>query len=91
MFCPTCNTQNGAMETHCFQCRTQLILPEQDRSPEVKAVVRSMDARIYSGVGFGVFFVIGFILLRNAGAGFFLGFIGGMLGRYIASRKSQGF
>ena len=91
MFCPACDTQNGAMATHCFQCRTQLILPEQDRSPEVKALVRTMDYRIYGGIGFAAFFAIGFVVLQSASAAIVLGFIGGALGRYIANRKSKGF
>ncbi len=90
MFCPVCNTQNNAMATHCFQCRTQLIVPQQDRSPEVKAVVRNMELRIYTAVGFGVFLAIGFVFLQSAGASIFLGLVGGMLGRYIANRNATG-
>jgi hypothetical protein len=90
VFCPACNTQNNAMATHCFQCRTQLIFPEQERSPEVKAVVRQMDSRIYGGMGFGVCCVIGYLVFQHAGGAVFLGFVGGGLGRYIASRKARG-
>ena len=77
------------MAMHCFQCRTQLIFPEQERSPEVKAVVRRMDGRIYSGIGFWVLCVLGYVVFQHAGAAIFFGLIGGALGRFIASRKAK--
>lgn len=89
MFCPTCQTQNDPMSVHCFQCRTQLIFPEQDRSPEVKALVRKMDYRIYGGIGSAAFFVIGFVVFQSVGTAIIIGFVGGVLGRYIATRKSE--
>lgn len=75
------------MSAHCFQCRTQLIFLEQDRTPEVKAFVRKMDYRIYGGLGFLAFLVIGFVVFQSADTAILLGFVGGVLGRYIASRK----
>jgi len=75
------------MATHGFQCRTQLILPPQDRAPEVKTVVRHMDGRMYGGVGFAAFFGLGILIFQHAGVAMLLGFIGSLLGRYLASRK----
>jgi hypothetical protein len=90
MFCPACNTQNSAMATHCFQCRTQLILLEQDRSPEVKSTMRKMDYRIYGGIGFAVFSAIGFVVFQSGFAAVFFGFAGGVIGRYIVHQKAKG-
>ena len=87
MFCPACNNQNDAMATHCYQCRTQLIVPSQDRAPEVKAVVRSMNSRMYGGIGFGIFFGIGLLIFERPGISVLLGFAGNLIGRYIANRN----
>lgn len=90
MFCPSCNTQNDAMAIRCFQCHTQLILPEQDRAPEVKALVRGMNSRLYGAVGFVAFCVIGMLIFQNAVIASVMGIIGGALGRYIASQEDKG-
>ena len=77
------------MSVHCFQCRTQLIFLEQDRAPEVKKLERKMDYRIHGGIGSAAFFVIGFAVFQSVGTALLIGFIGGVLGRYIAGRKSK--
>jgi len=89
MFCPVCNTQNPATGVHCFQCHTLLIASAEGRTPEVKEAVRSMDSRMYSGVGTMAGFLIGGFVFQSFGAALFAGIAGGVLGRFIARREQD--
>jgi len=76
------------MAKHCFQCHTQLYVPPQERSPEVKAAVKSMDRRMYGGIGAIALFLVGAGLFGATGA-VCLGVVGGVLGRFVACKKSS--
>jgi len=89
MLCPACNTMNSAMTVRCIQCNTLLIPEAEGRAPEVKAVVRSMNSRFYGWVGFLAGFFIAGIATQKLGPSLLLGFVGSVLGRYIARRQAK--
>ena len=89
MLCPACNTLNSAMAVRCIQCNTLLIPEAEGRSPEVEALVHSMDSRVYGGVGFLAGFFIAGAITQKIGPALLFGFVGGALGRYIAKRKTK--
>ena len=89
MLCPACNTLNAAMAVRCIQCNTLLIPEAEGRSPEVKDVVRAMDSRVYGWVGFFIGFFIAGVATQKIGPALLFGFVGGMLGRYIARQKAK--
>lgn len=89
MTCPVCNTQNSAMTVRCMQCHTLLIHSAEERAPQVKAFVSSMDTRMYSGIGSLACFVLAGLIFQNAGVAIFSGIVGGMLGRIVAKLKAK--